>query len=105
MAIQKSHKGITQHIIALILLLAVLVQVGMFFVGLEVPLQRLTRLWGKPFQERQALIWPVGRTFSQLAEQLPRRTQKFTLKTRKARMSGFIATLFITYTRVTQRSR
>ncbi len=71
MAIQKSHKGITQHIIALILLLAVLVQVGMFFVGLEVPLQRLTRLWGKPFQERQALIWPVGRTFSQLAEQLP----------------------------------
>jgi hypothetical protein len=48
-----------------------LIQVEMFFIGLEVPLQRLIRLWGKSFQERQEIAWPAGRTLSQVAEQLP----------------------------------
>ncbi len=61
----------TRHVIASVPLLLVLVQAGMFFVGLEVPLQRLIRLWGKSYQERQSLTWPVGRAFLQLAEQLP----------------------------------
>ncbi|MCG3149453.1 MAG: hypothetical protein PCFJNLEI_02915 [Verrucomicrobiae bacterium] len=43
----------------------------MFFVGLQVPLQRLVRLWGKPFAERQAIAWPAGRALTQAADQLP----------------------------------
>jgi hypothetical protein len=56
---------------ASILLAAALVQIGMFFVGLSVPLGRLTGLWGKTFEERQAMFWPAGRALSQVAEQLP----------------------------------
>jgi hypothetical protein len=48
-----------------------LLQVGMFFVGLEVPLQRLIRLWGKSFKERQAMTWQAGLVLSQVAQQLP----------------------------------
>ena len=58
-------------VLSRIVLLLALIQVGMFFVGLEVPLTRLRMLWGKSFQERQAIVWPVGRTFARVAEQLP----------------------------------
>ena len=53
------------------ILLVALIQVGMFFVGLEVPLNRLVILWGKSFTERQAIIWPAGRALAQVAGQLP----------------------------------
>jgi hypothetical protein len=53
------------------LLLLALIQVGMFFIGLQVPLNRLVMLWGKSFKDRQAIAWPAGRALTQVAEQLP----------------------------------
>ena len=53
------------------ILMLSLLQVAMFFIGLEVPLQRLIRLWGKSFKERQEITWKAGAVLSQVARQLP----------------------------------
>jgi len=53
------------------LLAALLVQIGMFFVGLLVPVHRVTTLWGKSFEDRQLVVCQPARVLSQIAEQFP----------------------------------
>ena len=53
------------------LLAALLVQVGMFFVGLLVPVHRLTTLWGKSFEDRQLVVSQAARVLSEIADRFP----------------------------------
>lgn len=56
---------------ACVLLAAVLVQIGMFYVGLLVPVRRVVALWGKSFGERQQVVWQPGRVLTQIAAEFP----------------------------------
>ena len=60
-----------RRIVSGAVLLMALIQVAMFFVGLEVPLHRLEMLWGKSFQERQKIAWQPGWLLTQVAQQFP----------------------------------
>lgn len=53
------------------LLAALLVQIGMFFIGLLVPVHRIATLWGKSFEDRQLVVSQPARVLSQIAEQFP----------------------------------
>ncbi len=53
------------------LLGVLLVQIGMFFIGLLVPVHRITTLWGKSFEDRQVVVCQPARVLSQIAEQFP----------------------------------
>ena len=69
----KSEGGISgiRRGFAGVLLAAVLVQIGMFYVGLLVPVRRVVTLWGKSFGERQQVVWQVGRALTEIAAQFP----------------------------------
>jgi len=70
-SIPKSSVSNGRSVLACCLLAALLVQVGMFFTGLLVPVHRIATLWGKSFEDRQQVVSQPARVLSQLAEQFP----------------------------------
>lgn len=60
-----------RHVVASCLLAALLVQIGMFFIGLLVPVHRIEMLWGKSFDDRQMAVSQPARVLTQLAKQFP----------------------------------
>ncbi len=63
--------SMTQRILASLVLLALLIQVSLFFVGLGDPIHRAEVLWGKKLEERRAVVWQPGSTFKSVAERFP----------------------------------
>jgi len=59
------------RILAGCLLAALLVQIGMFFIGLLVPVRRIEMLWGKSFEDRQMAVCQPARVLTQFADQFP----------------------------------
>ena len=49
----------------------ILFQVGLFFVGFMVPVNRAVSLWGKDRQERLRVVWPLGLLAEVIADQFP----------------------------------
>jgi hypothetical protein len=56
---------------ASLVLLALLVQISLFFVGLMDPVQRTASLWGKTLEERRAVVWQLGAVLTSVAERFP----------------------------------
>ena len=54
-----------------LLRLLILLQVGLFFVGLMVPVKLAAKLWGKSRQERLQIVWAPGAALSTVADQFP----------------------------------
>jgi hypothetical protein len=54
-----------------LLRLLILLQVGLFFVGLMVPVKLAADLWGKSRQERLKVVWEPGGALSRAADQFP----------------------------------
>jgi hypothetical protein len=69
--------GKTQRMLASLVLLALLVQVSLFFVGLADPIHRIDLLWGKGLEERRAIVWQPGSAFKAIAERLPPESRLF----------------------------
>ena len=61
----------TRRILAAMALLALLVQVGMFFFGFMVPFNRAASLWGKSLEDRRGVVWGLGKVLKGIADQLP----------------------------------
>jgi hypothetical protein len=70
-SIPKSPVSKARQVLASCLLAALLVQIGMFFVGLLVPVRRIESLWGKSFEDRQMAVCQPARVLTQLADQFP----------------------------------
>lgn len=64
------HASRFKRALAATLLLVLLVQIGLFFIGLLVPVRRFV-LWGKTREERLALVWPAGRSLEAMAKEFP----------------------------------
>lgn len=74
MAQQSKPKDITsriRHGLASVLLVAVMLQIGMFFVGFLVPMRRVESLWGKSLRDRQMVVCQPAAVLSEIARQLP----------------------------------
>jgi hypothetical protein len=56
---------------ASLVLLALLVQISLFFVGLMDPVQRTASLWGKTLEERRTVVWQLGAGLTSLAKRFP----------------------------------
>jgi len=73
--VQRQEKSIVirkwQRITASIGLLALLVQILLFFVGLMDPVRRAASLWGKSRDERLTTVWQPGSVFTSVAKQFP----------------------------------
>jgi hypothetical protein len=63
--------GKAQRLLASLVLLALLVQVLLFFVGLDDPIHRIKVLWGKKLEERRAIVWQPGSALKAIAERFP----------------------------------
>jgi hypothetical protein len=61
----------TRRVLAGCLLAALLLQIGMFFIGLLVPVRRIEMLWGKSFADRQMAVCQPARILTQIADQFP----------------------------------
>jgi hypothetical protein len=68
-----------QRVIASLVLLALLVQILLFFVGLMVPVRRAASLWGKNLEDRREVVWPPGRALKAFADKLPTDTRIYLL--------------------------
>ncbi len=60
-----------RHGLAGVLLAAVMLQIGMFFVGFLVPVRRVESLWGKSVRDRQMVVSQPAAVLSEIARQLP----------------------------------
>lgn len=50
---------------------ALILQVSLFFFALGEPIERIRSLWGKPMEQRRAVVWPIGAVLKSLDNQLP----------------------------------
>jgi len=69
--------SLTQRILASLVLLALLIQVSLFFVGLGDPIHRIEILWGKTLEERRAVVWQPGSTLKAIAERFPKGSRMY----------------------------
>ncbi|MGD1020849.1 MAG: hypothetical protein ABSA12_16180 [Verrucomicrobiia bacterium] len=60
-----------KRMLAGLVLLALLMQISLFFVGIMDPYTRGMSLWGKNLEERRGIVCAAGRALTHLADQFP----------------------------------
>jgi hypothetical protein len=60
-----------QRLLASAVLLALLAQIALFFVGIMDPYTRAQSLWGKDLEERRGVVCSMGRALKMIAERFP----------------------------------
>jgi hypothetical protein len=63
--------SLSRRIGSSLVLLALLIQIMLFFVGLMVPVRRAASLWGKDLEERRGVVWQAGQALKSIAERFP----------------------------------